>query len=209
MDRYRLNGGDNQSSLVHEIAMRLLTGEVGILPTETVYGLMCSRDKPDAIARIFKIKQRDSRKKLQVLIASVDNVNMLNISLTKTLQQFAKRFWPGPLTIVVENDNGEDVGIRIPDDRFLLSILTQMKTPLVATSANISGGDPSISLSNNFKDLAFLPDFIVIGGNGSGCSSTVIRLRNDSVTLLREGRISRQMLQNILDEIPEVILSQH
>jgi len=207
MDRYCLEPTDFSISFVREIAERFRSGEVGILPTETVYGLMCSKAEPEAVERIFRIKQRDFRKKFQVLISSVDNIGILDVPLTTILQHLAKRFWPGPLTVIVQDAKGEDVGVRIPDDRFLLSILTRMKCPLVATSANVAGGDPARSLSNNFNDLVPPPDFVVIGEHASGPPSTVIRLRKDCVTLVREGRISLQVLQEFLDEIPDMTLS--
>ena len=201
MHRYHLNRTRFQASLVDEITRRFLLGEVGILPTDTVYGLMGARDNPEVTERIYTIKQRDHAKKLQTLIPSLDYISRLDIPLSSILHRLAATFWPGPLTLVLQDSKGEDIGLRIPNDRFLIAVLAKMEKPLVATSANVSGGDPEKSLANDFCDLAFPPDFMVIGKDGIGTPSTVLRVGKHKLELIREGAISMHTIQNNLNKI--------
>ena len=198
MDRYNLNPDSFSASFVNEVVSRFLADEVGILPTETVYGLMCSFDNLAGQERIYEMKQRDSRKKFQMMIAQIQDVIGLNISISENLKSLATRFWPGPLTIVVQNDDGIEVGLRIPDDEFLLSILRKIRKPLVATSANLSGCEPSDSLLCNFGDLVSSPDFVVMSGRRTGLPSTVVRLYENNVELIRNGTISIRSIKKLL-----------
>ena len=209
MHRYRLNPRHFPVSLVDDITKRFLSGEVGILPTETVYGLMGLRDNPGVTERIYTIKQRDHSRKFQILIPSLDYLHRFDIPLSPILQHLATRFWPGPLTLVLRDRKGEDIGLRIPNDRFLIAVLAKMEKPLVATSANVSGGDPGKSLANDFSDLAFPPDFIVTGDVGIGRPSTVLRVNGNKVEIIREGAISIHTIQNVLNKIPNITFSNY
>lgn len=198
MDRFNLNPDSFRASFVDKVVSRFLADEVGILPTETVYGLMCSIDSLAGQERIYKIKQRDKRKKLQMMIAQIQDVNRLNIPMSQNLKALATRFWPGPLTIVVPDNDGSEVGLRIPDDKFLLAILHKMRKPLLATSANLSGREPSDSHLCNFSDLVSAPDFVIMSGTRTGLPSTVIRLRENNAELIRNGSISMRSIKEIL-----------
>ena len=198
MDQYNLNPDSFQASLVDEVVSRFLANEVGILPTETVYGLMCSFDNLEGQERIYRIKQRDRHKKFQILIPQIQDVTRLNVPMSRKLVALATQFWPGPLTIVVQDNDGTEVGLRIPNDKFLLSVLRKMRKPLAATSANPSGGKPSDSLQCNFSDLVLAPDFVVMSRTRTGAPSTVVRLRGNNAELIRNGTISMRSIKKLL-----------
>ena len=199
MDHYDVNPNYFRPSLVEEVASRFLGGDVGILPTETVYGLMCCLHNRVGLERIYQMKRRDTRKKLQIMIPSLRDAANLNVSPSQNLEALAIEFWPGPLTIVVRDNSGKQIALRVPNNKFLLSVLREMKQALVATSANVSGGEPSKSLSTNFRDLLSPPDFVVLGKEKSGQPSTVIRLSNSDVELIREGEIPMASIEEVME----------
>ncbi len=201
MTRYELPPSPSSpefAELVAAIAERIRAGEVGIIPTDTVHGLVCRYDLSGARERIYRMKRRDGRKPLQVLIGDVRVLAMLAIDLSPALELLADSFWPGPLTIVIADRHGREHGLRQPGGAFATALLSELNQPLAATSANLSGSDPVSSVANDFADLAEEPDFIVKADLPPAQSSTVVRLREDELDLLREGEISLPQLETTL-----------
>ncbi len=198
MKEFRLGPDQAESSLVREITSRLLSGEVGILPTETVYGLMCLATHQPGRERIYAMKQRDHGKPLQFLIGSVADLALLDIIPTNAFIRLAHKFWPGPLTVVIGNLNQQNLGVRIPAHPFMLAVLKKLNKPLLATSANRSGNNPATSAGDHFQDLLESPDFCVLSDEIKGMASTVIHLKDDSFEILRSGPIIHQELATAL-----------
>lgn len=198
MTRFELADGQEER-LLAELSARLLRGEVGIVPTETVYGLICAIDNAAGRERIYAIKQREPRKKLQVLIHSLADLERVDIPLTPALQRIADEFWPGPLTIVMPDRRGLEHGVRMPNHPFVLRLIAAVGKPLTATSANLAGNDPAVSARTSFQDLAEAPDFMVEGGEMSNRASTVIRLLEDRAEVLRLGAVSATAIQESID----------
>jgi L-threonylcarbamoyladenylate synthase len=196
METYTLALG-NASMIAVAVAERLAHGEVGILPTETVYGIACQQGNDAGVERIFRMKARDPQKKLQILIADHAAVTAV-VNPTPLLTALSAAFWPGPLTIVVEDSHGMTHGLRQPDHTFVLSVLGELGTPLATTSANISGAPPATEAAAAVSDLAAAPDFIVDGGPCHGRASTVVRLHGDGrLEMIREGDVSAEQLKAV------------
>ncbi|MFT5127076.1 MAG: L-threonylcarbamoyladenylate synthase [Rhodothermales bacterium] len=198
MDRYVLE--DAPEVLAEELAARLRAGEVGILPTETVHGLVAAAESAEGCARLIAIKGREPGKKCQVLISDLSALPHLRIPQTPLLEALANAFWPGPLTLVMVDKNGDTQGLRIPDHPFTLAVLRALNAAILATSANPAGGSPAESLSKGFSDLLEEPDFVVQGAVGEGHASTVARLRDEQFEILRPGPISLAALNAIRDQ---------
>ncbi|MDP7395534.1 MAG: L-threonylcarbamoyladenylate synthase [Lentisphaeria bacterium] len=193
MEMYSLASGD-AATIAGAVAERLGRGEVGIVPTETVYGIVCQQGNDSGVERIFRMKVRDPQKKLQVLIADQAAVAAV-VTPTTMLSALAAAFWPGPLTIVVEDSHGMTHGLRQPDHAFVAAVLRELGTPLVTTSANISGSPPATEAATAMSELAAAPDFVVDGGPCCGRASTVVRLHGDGrLEVVRDGDISTEQL---------------
>jgi L-threonylcarbamoyladenylate synthase len=199
MDRYLLEEAPEE--LAAELATRLRAGEVGILPTETVHGLVACAESASACARLIAIKGREPGKKCQLLIPDLSPLPALRISQTPLIEALANRFWPGPLTLVVDDENGDTQGLRIPDHPFTLAVLRALGAALLATSANPAGGSPADSLAKEFADLQAEPDFVLRGPVGGGQASTVARLRDGQFEILRPGPVSLAALNELRDQI--------
>ena len=154
-----------------EICKALRAGEVVLIPTDTVMGLVCDYYNKEAEKEIFRLKKRPEDKILSIFVPSVEEAEKV-IQINKKQKAFLEKVWPGKVTCVLKKEIG---GFRIPNDEFLLKILKEFSGPLFQTSANISGEEP-------------------IGG---GLPSTVIDLTGDSLKILREGAVPEAELQRI------------
>ena len=193
---------DEGSDIIREdLCKRLSEGQVGIVPTDTVYGLVCVADNEEGRRRICEMKKRDGNKPMQYLLSNLDNCAWLDVELTDELRKIADAFWPGPLTLVVTNTEGKYVGIRVPGNDFICSLISDIGKPLTATSANLSGHDPLESLEQRFSDLEGEPDFALLAGYRDLPSSTVARLHtNGELEILREGDITEEKIREVLDK---------
>lgn len=134
-----------------QIARTLAAGGVAVIPTDTVYGVAAHLTESGAVQRIFELKGRPESKPLPVLGASLDALRAI-VSFDEGAEALGRRFWPGPLTLVLERAPGFDVdlggegtstvAVRVPDRLVTLDLL-QMTGPLAVTSANRSGEPPA------------------------------------------------------------------
>ncbi len=167
----------------------LCHGGIVILPTDTVYGIACHPDFPEAMERIRQMKCRDADKPFQLLAADTDAVWNDGALRTDTSERLAA-YWPGALTLVLPTTKGESEGYRIPDVPLLQALLLACGGTLRCTSVNLSGEPPA----KNAREAAqALPqaDLLLDGGEAKlGIASTVILLSpSNQVTLLRQGSL--------------------
>jgi L-threonylcarbamoyladenylate synthase len=182
-------------------------GAVVVFPTDTTYGIGCDPYNIDSVQRIFEIKHRDTSNPLPVLAYSYEDVERMVLinNIGKTL---AKAFWPGGLTIVApirdENipmlvsANKNNIGIRIPQNRCILSVLSHCKY-LVGTSANISGQSACTNPSEVLKSSMHGYDVLLNGGQvEKGVPSTIVELLESTFKIIREGAISSNEIRKLL-----------
>jgi tRNA threonylcarbamoyl adenosine modification protein (Sua5/YciO/YrdC/YwlC family) len=181
----------------------LLNGEVVAVPTDTVYGVGALLARSDAIASLFLLKNRPSTVPLPVLVSSSSAVEELDVVWNDHAARLAHEFWPGALTIVVPasrglalsvGGSGDTVGVRVPNDEMLLSLLRECG-PLAVSSANAHGEPPCHSAEEVLTALAGDRLAAVLdGGQRRGEVSTVVEANETSWRVLREGAISAQRI---------------
>ncbi len=153
------------------IAERIRGGEVFIYPTDTVYGIGCDAFNKDSVRRIFRIKQRPRNKPLSVAFCDIDQL-LRCVSLSSGQEALLRKRLPGPYTFIVMNrtipkivTGGLDtIGVRIPDYGLVRRIIREADTPIVTTSANISGERAPDSLHEISCDLLNRVDFVIDAG---------------------------------------------
>ena len=194
----------------------LKIGNLVAFPTETVYGLGANALNPLAVEKIFEAKKRPKSDPLIVHVAKYEDAFCLT---DMTLFQktcftiLAKKFWPGPLTIIVKcssqvpnivTSNSGYVGIRVPNHSVAIQLLLRCGFPLAAPSANLFGHVSPTSAQHVYKDLGNYPDLFILDTNipcQIGIESTIIKIVDENeVTLLRPGAISSIEIQNSLKE---------
>ncbi|MFQ5513684.1 MAG: L-threonylcarbamoyladenylate synthase [Myxococcota bacterium] len=192
---------------LEEAARRLRGGEVVAYPTETVYALGVDATSAEAVRRVLELKGRDPSRVLPVLITGLDAVESWVPELPACAERLARRFWPGPLTLVIGParrqlatvaDRGR-VGFRCSPHPTAAALARSTGCPLVATSCNRSGAPPCRDI-HEVENL-FGATFPVAGGAPAGARppSTVLAVSADgTLELLREGALSRRELMECL-----------
>jgi tRNA threonylcarbamoyl adenosine modification protein (Sua5/YciO/YrdC/YwlC family) len=195
----------------------LSEGSVIAIPTDTVYGLAAALGRPEAIARLFALKGRPPDVPCAVLVAGPDQAASITTPLTALASRLAERFWPGPLTLVVERRSGFDVdlggppeaqrtvGVRWPADR-VVEELALRSGPLVATSANLHGEPPARAAAE--VCAAFEGDerlaLVLDGGVRRGTPSTVVDCTGETLRCLRDGAVAWAELVEYVQPGPTV-----
>ena len=198
---------------LEKIGIRLKKGELIIYPTDTVYGVGGVL-KEDTLKKIYEAKTRSFSSPLIALVNSLDKVDEIAIisdEHREKINKLIKRFWPGGLTIILKKrenvpaimvSNGETVGVRMPNHKLALDIIESAGGILATTSANISGeATPSsfVEISPIFKERV---DIVIDGGKCPiGTASTIIDMSKSKISILREGSISKEEIENIIGKI--------
>lgn len=194
-----------EEATLEAAAAALSGGGVLVVPTETVYGIMTRWGSDSGRERIYALKHRPQNKLLQMLAPSVEAAVRAGVKPSADLDRLAERFWPGPLTVVVEGSTqGETIGLRIPDHPFLLKMLETADCVAAATSANLSGTPPAVNVEDALAGLDGEPDFAVDGGVitvTGGKASTVVSIvgGKDALKVIREGVVTADDIRKVLE----------
>lgn len=186
----KLNPDFPEAPLVNEAAEVLKNGGLVAFPTETVYGIAANSLNKEAVGRLYEIKKRPKDKPFSIHMAGFDSLKQLGIVLSKDAERVAKRFWPGPLTLVALNNKKEKIGLRMPDNNIAELLIKKAGVPVIAPSANMSGGKAPVSAEEVLAEMDGLVDIILDGGRARiGIESTVMDVTDRPFKILREGAI--------------------
>ena len=188
----RLRVEDLDVIRIEELAEVIKSGEVAVLPTDTIYGFHALADDGDALDRIFAIKGRETTKPLPVLFSSIQQLADLGADLDHA-RSCLESIWPAPLTAVLRLKKplaatvGQlTVAARIPASEWLRHLLS-MTGPLASTSLNRSGDPPAASLENLPPDSLDDVAIVVDGGVLDGQPSTVVEFTETLPRVIRQG----------------------
>jgi L-threonylcarbamoyladenylate synthase len=166
----------------HEAVAALRAGNVALVPTETVVGLVAAES---GLPRIREIKGRDANKPIALLCASAEEAFALTGNVPPLARDLAELYWPGPLTLVLDLPSDETIGVRVPAGKAVRDLLEAYSAPLYATSANLSG-EPAKAAPNEVDPRVLeAVDVVVRGDPGSGEASAVVDLSQGKVRLVR------------------------
>jgi len=190
---------DSEKINIENIITDLNDEKIGIIPTDTIYGIIGIANSLKVKEKIYQIKNRNLSKILVVQVGTNYNLEKIVSEINLNAKKLIDKFFPGPLTLIF-NASKEfiqkynwDVGtiaIRIPNHDLFLTILNEIKEPLFVTSANMSGDTPSNSIQQLKKDFIDKVDFIVNDNNEySMIPSTIVDVTEDKVRIIREGVI--------------------
>ncbi|MDR0398276.1 MAG: threonylcarbamoyl-AMP synthase [Endomicrobium sp.] len=180
-------------------------GGLAIVPTETVYGFAVDAFNIDAQKKIYKIKGRNQKKPLILMTPNIESVKVL-VDIPKKALEITKKFWPGQLTLIFPTtETGKmvvggrkDLGVRIPNNAFMLKLLQEIKTPVFTTSVNVSNKNSAKSYEDAL-DFNGIADIIVDGGKCEfSFESTVIDMVQFPYVIIRKGCLnSNELLKYI------------
>lgn len=194
--------------VVQEI-VDVLKGEgLVALPTDTVYGLAADIYSAAAVERLVDVKARPHDKPIPIFIASIDDLVRITRDVPETAGRLARRFWPGPLTLILNASphipeaitaGTGTVGVRIPNLPLVEVILNALDRPITGTSANKSGGANPVSPKDVMKGLQNQIDLLVDGGEtGSRMPSTVVDCTQFPLRIIRRGAVQRGTIAALL-----------
>jgi L-threonylcarbamoyladenylate synthase len=184
-------------------------GGLVAFPTETVYGLGANTFDTEAVSRIFQAKNRPYDNPLIVHICNPSDIYVLARDVPDTAEELTKRFWPGPLTILlkkaahVPRPKGiDEITLRMPSHKVALALISEAAVPISAPSANISGGVSPTTAQHVYNDLAGRIEIILDGGPTEvGVESTVLDLTSPVPTILRPGGVTYEDLKEVLGDV--------
>jgi L-threonylcarbamoyladenylate synthase len=198
----KISSDSPETSLIKYAADQIRAGEVLGMPTDTFYGLAADPFNLRAVDRVYDIKTRSRHKPLSLLIESVDQAEELAKDLPEEFYALARKYWPGPLTIIVRagsrlplkvTANTGNVALRVPNARIPRAVVVAAAIPITATSANLSGASECTSAEQVRDQLQGRINIIVDGGTSPrDIPSTIVDLTDDNGhwRIIREGAIA-------------------
>jgi len=200
----KISSENPEASLIRYAAEQIRAGEVLGMPTDTFYGLAADPFNLRAVDRVYDIKSRSRHKPLSLLIESVDQAEELCKPLPEEFYRLARRYWPGPLTIIVKaaprlplkvTANTGNVALRVPSAKIPLAVVEAAQIPITATSANLSGESECTTAEAVRDQLKGRIAIIVDGGTSPReVASTIVDLTDEEARwrVLRDGAIPSQ-----------------
>ncbi|MBR7145581.1 MAG: threonylcarbamoyl-AMP synthase, partial [Lentisphaeria bacterium] len=182
-----------QEDLQQAIKVLSTPGSVVLVPTETVYGLVCDWEDDLARKRIYELKGRSENKPLAMFAASADMAASSGVQLNAEARILLEKFAPGPITVIAPGDEKyPTVGVRIPDHEFIRQLLELYQRPLASTSANASGMPNVLTPAEAIKELHGTVDLVIDGGTlpCDAAASTVVTVCETPCRILRQGPVS-------------------
>lgn len=167
-----------------QVSSLLVSGGVGVLRTDTLYGIVCQANNRAAVKRLYNLKDRDERKSPIVLISSTDD--LFDVP-SEQVHQSLENIWPGPVSVILPSQNApqwlrrqnKSIAYRLPANDALVSLL-KVTGPLIAPSANPEGQPPAMNLAQTQAYFGERVDFYVDGGDvTSTLPSKILRLLPD------------------------------
>ena len=178
-----------------EILPIIEKGGIGILPTDTLYGIVGSALDKRVVERIYEVRKRDPKKPCIILISRIEDIEKFGVEITKEQRKTLKNIWPGKISVILEcnNKNFEylsrgtgSLSFRVPKKNWLRRIL-EKTGPLVAPSANVESMPHSQTIEEAKKYFNDKVDFYIDYGKISSDPSKIIRLFSDgSQELIRK-----------------------
>lgn len=188
------------SKEMKEIIETIKVGGIGVIPTDTMYGIVGSALNKKTVERIYTVRERNKTKPLIILISSIKDLK--NFGVKGVPEKFLKTLWPNKITVILPSPTKKfeylhrgqgKLGFRIPDDKNLI-LLLKKTGPLVAPSANLEGEKPSKSIKEAQKYFGANVDFYVDKGNLPIKPSTIIEVVGNEdvfdVKLVRKGAVN-------------------
>jgi tRNA threonylcarbamoyl adenosine modification protein (Sua5/YciO/YrdC/YwlC family) len=181
-----------------EAAAFLRAGKVIVFPTETVYGLGALYRYPKAVDQIYEIKGRDRSKPLSFHLANFVFLQSLKLKNQRALWKLVKKFWPGPLTVIAQDEKGDTHGFRMPNHTTARLLIELCGDPLFATSANASGSPSPVTADEARAQLEGKVELLIDAGPCEVAKdSTVVDLTESPFKIVREGARAEEIRKEL------------
>ena len=193
------SGSDSRTE--RALAALAAPGGVILVPTETVYGLVCDWEDSVARERIYRLKGRDRGKPLAMFALDAAMAEAFGVRLNAAARKLLAAFAPGPVTVIAPGEGlYPTVGVRIPDHPLVLELLRRRGRPLASTSANASGRPNALTAADALAELRGTVDLTLDGGAlpADALASTVVDVTGERARILRLGPVSEEAVKKVL-----------
>ncbi len=189
-----------------KISTLISNGKIGVVPTDTLYGLVGSAFSEAAMERIYKIKKRNSGKPLIIIISAMADLNLFGIKLSEGESAILKKIWPGKVSVILPcqlkkfeylHRGTKSLAFRLPKKQSLLDLIHKTG-PLVTPSANPENFPPAESVEEAKKYFGDEIDFYISEGKIKSKPSTLLELKNGKIIMRRQGAVDSKMLSVII-----------
>lgn len=198
---------------INQAAEEVCKGNLVLFPTETVYGIGANALNEEAVKKIFIAKGRAQDNPLIVHVSDIQMVENIVNNIGSLEKKLIERFWPGPLTIIFKRKNKDiipdivtanlnTVGIRMPNNTIARKLIEKAGVPIAAPSANVSGKPSGTNIEDIITELDGKVSYILDGGfTDIGLESTVIKIEDNKIDILRPGKITKEELEKVAMEV--------
>ena len=206
-DLIEINAETPDAGALDKAAAAVLRGKIVAVPTDGLYALVADPFNLQTVVRVFKAKGRESVRSLPLLVSGVIMAEEYAKESTARFEVLARRFWPGPLTIIVPasekvplkvTGNTGRLALRQSRSAVVAGLLKRVGRPLIGTSANISGSPTCRSGIDVFGTMDGRLDLVLDGGTVSGPGATTIDITEPYWRVIREGAITERELAELL-----------
>jgi len=179
----------------------LASGDIGVIPTDTIYGLVGSALNSKTVERIYKLRKRNSKKPFIILVSSIKDLALFEIELDPKTKNILENIWPGKVSVILPclsdklehlHRGAKTLAFRIPDKKDLLAFLKKTG-PLVAPSVNPEGAEPAKTIIEAKKYFGKNVDLYIDGGQLNSLPSTLVRIENGGIKVLRKGAVNLEI----------------
>ncbi len=179
-----------------KISQNILNGEIVFIPTDTLYGISVTAFNATAVEKVYDLKQRQENKPFIILISDIKDLQKFDLETTEFENKFLEINWPAPLSVVLLcksekfkylHRGTNSLAFRMPDLKILTDLI-KITGPITSTTLNLSGETPITNLSEAQKKFGNQIDLYIESNiNGDSKPSTVIKLQNNKIEILRQG----------------------
>lgn len=181
--------------MIKEIIETIKAGGVGVIPTDTMYGIVGSALSKKTVERIYNVRKRTSSKPLIILISKIGDLKIFDIKVDTELEKKLKKLWPNKVSVILPckqkrfeylHRGTNRLAFRLPKDKKLREFISKTG-PIVAPSANTEGDKPSKNIKQAEKYFGANVDFYLDKGDMSVVPSTIVEIENGEMKIVRKG----------------------
>ncbi|HRY82580.1 MAG TPA: L-threonylcarbamoyladenylate synthase [Candidatus Moranbacteria bacterium] len=180
-----------------KLAQNINEGKIAIIPTDTIYGLSASAFLPYSIEKIYRLKKRNLKKPLIIIISGIDDLELFKIKIDAKTKKILEKIWPGKVSVILPCPNKKfrylhrgqkSLAFRLPDKANLKRLL-KSTGPLVSASANPESLLPAKTITDAKKYFGKKVDIYIDEGKLESLPSTLIEIKNEKIKILRQGEV--------------------
>jgi L-threonylcarbamoyladenylate synthase len=180
-----------------ELVKIIKSGGIGILPTDTLYGIVCSAKNKKSVEQVYELRERNLKKPSIILISDINDLKFFNVEIDEKTREILLKLWPGQVSAILPcadkkfsylHRGTKNLAFRFPNKKNLIRLLKKTG-PIIAPSANMEGLLPATTIQEAKDYFEDEVDFYVSGGKLESLPSTIVAIKNGKLSIKRQGAL--------------------